>query len=111
MRLGICLLSLSSLFAQSTGAIQGTIRDASGSVIPNAAIGARNEATGEQRSVTTDEAGNYQFASLTLGKYRLEVKANGMQAVSVTNLTVEVGRIVQQDFSLKPVQDDARLWC
>ena len=75
MRLGICLLILSSvfgLFAQSTGAIQGTIRDASGAVIPNAAIGARNEATGEQRSVTTDEAGNYQFASLTLGKYRLE---------------------------------------
>lgn len=105
MKLGICLLGLSftaALFAQSTGSIQGTITDATGAVIPNVSISARNEGTGEQRSATTDETGNYQFASLSLGRYRLEVKANGMQTVSATNLTVEVGRILQQNFSLKP---------
>ena len=87
--------------AQSTGAITGTVSDATGSVIPNAAVAVRNQATGEERSTVTDSAGIYLAPSLAVGKYRVEAKAPGMQATAAVDLDVSVGSTVRQDFSLK----------
>src|SRR6266853_2116525 len=87
--------------AQSTGAIQGTVADATGAVIPNASVSVRNEATGEERVVQTDAAGLYSVPSLTLGRYRVEVKSPGMQTVAASGLVLEVGSTVTQNFTLK----------
>lgn len=93
---------MAAAWSQSTAAIQGIITDASGARVPNASVTIRNEGTAEQRNVTTDEAGNYLASSLSLGTYRVEVKATGMQTMAAANLVLEVGRTVQQDFTLKP---------
>ncbi len=37
-----------------------------------------------------------------MGNYRVEVKASGMQTVAVSNLSLEVGRTVPQNFTVKP---------
>ena len=87
-------------FGQSTGAVQGTITDASGAAVPNAAITLRGEGTGAERTATSDSGGLYFVPSLATGTYRLEVKAAGMATKAVTNLTVSVGSTVQQDFAL-----------
>jgi hypothetical protein len=87
--------------AQSTGAIQGTVADATGAVVPNASVTVRNEATGEERVVQTDAAGLYSVPSLTLGRYRLEVKSPGMQTVAASGLLIEVSTTVTQNFTLR----------
>jgi outer membrane receptor protein involved in Fe transport len=95
------LLATSTVFGQSTGTIQGTVTDASGAAIAKASVTARNTGTGEQRTAQTDAEGAYALPSLTPGTYRLELKASGMQTVATTDLALEVGRTVTQNFTMK----------
>ena len=43
--------------ANTTGSVPGTITDASGAVVPNATVTVKNEATGTERRITTNDAG------------------------------------------------------
>ncbi len=100
---GVLLLCLFGAIAhaQSTGAIQGVVTDQSGAAVPNAGVTIRNEATGEERATVTDSSGIYQAPSLPVGRYRVTVKATGMQQMLAGGLQVEVGRAVQQNFTLQ----------
>jgi hypothetical protein len=102
LAVSLLTFSIPSGLAQSTGAITGTVTDIQGLAIPNASITLRNEATGEERALTTDSAGLYSAPSLLVGKYRVEAKSSGMQPVAVTGLDVSAGATTRQDFRLKP---------
>ena len=95
------LLVTLNLSAQSTASITGTVTDPTGAVVPNATVTVRNLGTGEERTTQTDSAGLYIVPSLPVGRYRVEVKANGMQTTAATDLPLDVGTTVRQDFSLK----------
>ncbi|HEY6392937.1 MAG TPA: TonB-dependent receptor, partial [Bryobacteraceae bacterium] len=99
--LACCLLFAGAAFAQSTATVVGTVTDATGASIPNAAVSVRNQNTGEERSTVTDATGSYVVPSLTVGTYRVEVKSPGMQSVVASDLVLEVGSTVRQDFALK----------
>ncbi len=90
-----------SVSAQSTANIDGTVTDASGAVVPNATITVHNVATGEERKIQTDDSGLYHVASLVPGTYRIEVKATGLQTMVASDVILEVGRTVAQNFSLR----------
>jgi hypothetical protein len=81
--LGTLLFLVTSLtpagFAQtsSTGAIKGTVTDASGAVVPNATVEVTNAGTGVSRSATTQGDGSYVVSLLPLGTYRIQVQAAG----------------------------------
>src|SRR5690242_5696306 len=77
--LALCLLFTGGAFAQSTATIQGTVTDATGASIPNATVTVRNQGTGEERVVQTDAAGSFVVPAVAVGRYRIEVKAPGMQ--------------------------------
>src|SRR5216684_1396690 len=99
--LACCLLFAGAAFAQSTATVLGTVSDATGASVPNAAVTVRNQNTGEERATVTDATGSYVVPSLAIGTYRVEVKSPGMQTVVASNLVLEVGSTVRQDFSLK----------
>ncbi len=99
--LACSLLFAGVAFAQSTATVVGTVTDATGASIPNATVTVRNQNTGEERTTATDATGSYVVPSLTIGTYRVEVKSPGMQSVVASNLVLEVGSTVKQDFSLK----------
>src|SRR3954470_11618292 len=103
----LCLLFAMTLmsfaaFAQTASTLQGTVLDQSGAVVPNAEIKVTNNATGLTRSMTTDSAGAFQFASLPPGLYSVEVGAPNMQRVVIRELKLDVSRTVGQNFTLKP---------
>lgn len=91
----------SSAFAQSTATLQGSVTDQSGAVVAGAKVIVRNQATGFERIVQTDSDGNYQAASLPPGVYRVETQAQGFGPQAITDLALEVSRIVVQNFQLK----------
>jgi outer membrane receptor protein involved in Fe transport len=98
----ICFLVFGQIaFSQSTGSIGGTITDAAGSVIPNAAVTVRNQATGEEHSTKTDASGIYLVPSLPVGAYRVSVKSSGMQTTVATGVELSVGSSLRQDFALR----------
>jgi hypothetical protein len=87
-------------FAQSTGAITGTVTDASGGAVPNAIVTVTDPAHGVDRTLATDSAGLYFVASLPVGNYSVEVKAAGLTQTEAKGLIVEVGSTVTQNFAL-----------
>ncbi len=99
--LAVSLLFTGAAFAQSTATIQGTVLDATGASVPNAAVTVRNQNTGEERATQTDASGSYLVPSLPVGTYRIEVKASGMKTIIASDLVLEVGSTVRQDFSLQ----------
>lgn len=95
------LTSGACLLAQSTGAIQGSLFDATGAGIPNASVSIHSDANGIDRVLTTDASGSYFASSLVVGTYRVQVKAQGMAEMVATNVIVSVGTTTQQDFNMK----------
>ena len=87
--------------AQSTATLQGRVVDPAGAVVPGAMIVVRQQATGEERTARSDSEGNYQVAVLPVGTYRVAIHSPGFQTQIVESLTVEVGRMVVQDFQLR----------
>ncbi len=93
----ICL----SLHAQQpTGSITGIVRDATGAVIPGAAVSLARQVTGVALQQTTSEAGMYTFGSLLPGTYQIKVAASGFKT-AVLDLLVEVGRVTAGDLLLE----------
>jgi hypothetical protein len=94
--LTIVLLSLlivcASLMAQTaaTGALQGTVSDPTGAVIPNATVTLTNTETGQERTGTTGADGVYRFPLLPPGTYRIKFAANGFKGSEATGVKVNV---------------------
>ena len=95
----LCMSAAAS--AQSTATLQGRVTDPSGAVVPGAKITVRSQANGTERMAQTDDDGNYQVAALPVGAYRVEVQQQGFQTQVADNLSLEVGRVVVQDFQLQ----------
>src|SRR2546428_13998816 len=79
-------------FAQlPTGTILGTVKDASGALVPGAAVTAQNLETGTSRSTLTNETGADRLAALPVGRYDLRVELAGFKATTQRGLGLRVG--------------------
>ena len=85
----IVLLGL-NLYAQQTnvGGITGTVRDASGAVIPGATVEAVNQATSLKQAAVTNASGIYTLKLLPVGSYTVTVTASGFQKAVKTDIPV-----------------------
>lgn len=91
----------SNILAQSSAALNGTVTDATGAVVPNAKVVATNQATGVESVTQTDSAGAYLYPSLPIGNYRIQVTVPGFQSAIVSNLKLDVATAVTQNVQLK----------
>src|SRR5580698_6152211 len=92
----------SAAFSQLTSAdIVGTVTDATGAVVPNAAIVLTNLGTNEKRTVQSNGSGDYSFTLLPVGHYSISVKAGGFQASITKDLSVEAGDRARNDVHLQ----------
>ena len=55
------------------GGLRGSARDQGGAVVPGVEVTLTNEATSLSRSTVTNESGEYSFAALEPGSYRLTI--------------------------------------
>jgi hypothetical protein len=87
----ILVVSAPCVYAQtaSTGALSGTVTDASGAVVPNAAVTAVS-ASGQSRSVTTGTDGTYHLTLLPPGSYSLKFEAPGFNTAEIPSVNVNV---------------------
>src|SRR5882724_7766824 len=79
------------LFAQfGAGTILGTVTDPTGAVAPNATVTAKNNATNESRTFTTDSEGAYRFNALQNGAYTITVTAPSFKSASISSVVLTV---------------------
>ncbi len=100
--LAVVFLGVPTVSAQvSTSSINGVVTDASGAVVANAKVQAKNEDTGVVFESATTSAGTYSFASLTPGRYSVTVTLAGFQTYTSVHNILTVGTPLVVDVSLK----------
>ena len=88
-------------FTQNRGTISGYVKDSSGGMAPSARVTLTNERTGETRSGTSDNTGNYQFLGLISGSYVIEAEVAGFKRFRNTGVILEVDANVRADLTLE----------
>ena len=96
----VCYLSPSVYAQETSGGLQGTVKDASGAVIPGAEVHVASPSLVGGKSTETDSKGNYRFANLPPGPYVMTVKAQGFTAIKREGLIIEVGHLPTVDLTL-----------
>src|SRR6202011_2437001 len=91
----VVLFSLAFSTAAQTyrGAINGTVTDPSGAVIPNAEVKAKDKATDITRTTTSTSDGEFAFQDLPIGTYAVIVTATGFPETTIDNGTGTQGSI------------------
>jgi hypothetical protein len=98
----VLLFSSALLQAQvDTGSITGTVRDASGAVVPGAKVTLTNEGTGTSLAAQTGADGIFDFSPVRIGSYTLDVEASGFKKERQTHVVVDVSARVLQNFQLQ----------
>src|SRR5262245_16545841 len=90
-------------FAQSqaaNGAIEGTVTDTSGAVLPGVTVTVTNLDTGLDRSMVTNEKGLYRAPLLPLGTYRVVAELQGFKKYEQSGVKVSVGEVAVVNVSL-----------
>ena len=89
--------------AQANAAdLQGTVKDATGAVVPNATVTARNPARNISRDATTNDQGLYRIVAVPPGDYEVTVEAPNFKKAVLTKVTVTVGQRADVDVTLEP---------
>src|SRR5215813_5081346 len=69
----------------TTSRVLGTVLDATGSAVPNAAVKLTNEGTRVAFDTKTSDAGTYVFEAVQPGSYELDVEAGGFRKFASRN--------------------------
>ncbi|HTA46760.1 MAG TPA: carboxypeptidase regulatory-like domain-containing protein [Bryobacteraceae bacterium] len=97
----LCLGIAAPVFGQVNAAVEGTVSDSSGAIMPNVAVTAKNDNTGVTTNATTNGAGAYAFASLQPGTYTVSAANSGFQNETYKNVQLGQGQQVRLNFSMK----------
>ncbi|MFN7998553.1 MAG: TonB-dependent receptor [Bryobacteraceae bacterium] len=107
LRIAVFLAASCCAFGQFRGVLQGTIKDATGAVIPSTKVTLTNNETHRKQSTVSSGEGFYHFAGLPPGSYDLEASAKGMstgvvkdvrlaaEATTGVDITLEAGAVAQ----------------
>jgi len=76
----------------ANGAIEGTIVDTSGGVLPGVTVTVTNVDTGTERLVVTNDKGLYRALLLPLGAYRVVAELPGFKKFEQTGIKLSVGQ-------------------
>ncbi len=99
--LGLLLIPQFAL-AQAAGSIAGTVKDASGGVLPGATVEAASPALIEKvRTVVTDDQGNYKIIDLRPGTYSVTITLPGFSTYKREGLDLSAGFTANVSAELK----------
>jgi outer membrane receptor protein involved in Fe transport len=84
----------------ATGAIQGTIADPQGGVLPGVTVTARSVETGVTWTTVSEADGRYRIGALSPGHYDLRAELQGFAPAEAKALTLTIGLEFQQPLTL-----------
>lgn len=93
--------AVTGLAQVDTGTVVGTIKDASGAVVPNATATATNVDTGIKTAVKSASDGNYVITPVKIGRYSISAEAAGFRTEVRQNIVLDVQQTIRLDFSLR----------
>ena len=95
------VLSASTVHAQFTASIQGTVLDPHGAAVPDAKVIVTNQGTGVSRETATSSEGFYRVNELSPGDYTVTVQVTGFATSVSKNINVEAEKPRGFDINLQ----------
>lgn len=93
-------LAAPAIAQTTTARLTGTVTDPTGAHVANAQVTITNHATGQVRTVTTNDDGLYIAVSLPPSAYDIAVTAPGFSSTEQKNLTLAVGQELTENYTL-----------
>jgi len=91
--ISIMLAATAIAQTQATAAdLSGTVTDPTGAVVAGATVRVKGNATGINRTVTTNEQGNYQLIGLPPGEYEVSAEGASFKTSVVSGVKLTVGQ-------------------
>src|SRR5437588_8917187 len=87
--LTLFLLRVAALAQPNTGTLTGTVSDASG-VVQGATVVIRDDKTGAEKTVVTNDAGGFTVAQLDVGTYTVKITSSGHKTFTATAVKIDV---------------------
>jgi hypothetical protein len=94
-------LAVPAVVVAQEATISGTVKDATGGVLPGVAVRAVHEATGTQFEAFTDDRGNFRIP-VRIGVYRITAELAGFATIQQMGLEVLVGQQVAMNLTMMP---------
>ena len=97
----ILLFTVTTISAQFKAGIQGTVRDATGGLVPQAKVTLTNTETGKSQEVISSDEGFYRISGLPPGKYVLTTEKDGYKKQVLENVAIGAETIQGLDLTLE----------
>lgn len=104
--LAVLLLCLPAFSQSSNGRILGAVTDQSGGVVAGATVSVVDTERGVTRTLTTDDAGEYNAPNLTPGNYTVRAESKGFKTLERTGIVLEVGKEIRVDLTIQPGEQE-----
>ena len=95
------LLCAAQILASPVGSVAGTVKDASGAVIPQVKLILTSTATNQAVTAMSNPEGEFQFLQLAPATYKLVAEAQGFKKATVASVLVQVDQITHVDLTLE----------
>ena len=93
--------AISSVGQTVTGTLECRVKDASGAVVPDAAVAVKNDETGLERTTKSNQEGYAELTFLPVGAYTLTVTAKGFTA-NIRHAQIELNAARSFEIQLTP---------
>jgi hypothetical protein len=97
----LALLAVGAFAQETTGGLQGVVKDPSGAVVSGAAVELTGTSLVGKKEATTDGSGYYRFANLPPGTYMMTITAKGFSTEKREGLIIEIGHLPTVDIKLE----------
>src|SRR6478609_1445088 len=88
--------------AQTDGRFTGVVIDATGAFVPGATVTIRNEKTGEERTVKSNDQGLYVVTNLKPSVYTIRATFGNFAPIEITGLNLTAAQEFPLDLTLQP---------
>src|SRR2546423_1084835 len=104
LRVAFLLFSCVSYCAAqaATGNFRGTVSDSTGALLPNCSVSVANTRTGFERTIKTNDRGDFNAPSIPVGVYVVTVELAGFQKTVLSGVELQVDQTATLAIELKP---------
>jgi hypothetical protein len=106
---GLFLACVPAFPQANQGRILGAVSDQSGGAMAGALVTVTDSERGVSRTLTADDAGEYNAPNLLPGTYTVRAEARGFKTSEHTGILLEVGKELRVDLTLQPGEQTEKI--
>src|SRR5713226_2403931 len=89
----VVMLSPVAVAQHIRGALEGSVYDPNGALVPGASVTLRNVSTGAEIKTTTNDSGGFNFQNLETGTYEVTIEKQGFRKYIAKQVEIKVGSV------------------